>query len=113
MNSKDKEEKRLGSWINQQKINYKKNHLSEERICSLESVDGWKWEDNRKKMWEENRVKVKMFIEFQGKNPSLCSKNISEKKLSEWVRKQKNDRKRSRISKDRIISLESISGWKW
>ena len=35
---------KLGTWVNHQRIKYRKNTLSKERIKRLESIEGWIWE---------------------------------------------------------------------
>ena len=34
---------KLGVWVNHQRIKYRKNTLSKERIKRLESIEGWIW----------------------------------------------------------------------
>jgi len=108
--SKNKEEKRLGSWINQQKINYKKNHLSEDRIKSLNSLSSWEWEDNK---WNKTIIQVKEFVNEKKRFPYQKSENKEEKKLGSWIGTQRQKYKKSILLKNRVNLLNLIKGWKW
>ena len=34
----------MGTWVHNQRANYRAGHLSPERIAALEAVSGWRWE---------------------------------------------------------------------
>ena len=100
-NSKNKDEKIMGYWVETQKQNYKNQK------------DGMK-DPKRKKNWEEfmNQYpnlfqsddekwmetlnKVKAFIEKEGKLPNSNSKNKDEKIMGSWIGDQKKNYKKQK-----------------
>jgi len=105
--SKNKEEKDLGSWLSNQKQNYKNNKYT---IKDEEKKQIWKdfledykeyLKDNHEK-WVENFEKLKSFIDLNKKRPSKSSKNKEEKYLGSWLGDQKQNYKNNeRALKDK------------
>ena len=119
--SSNKEEKRLGSWCNNQKKskkcqgNYK---ITSKRIILLEEIPDWEWETNLDDIWNETYNKVKSFKEKNNKYPSQHSSNKEEKRLGAWITMQKLTYKGLRIrgrklTKEQISLLGEIPDWKW
>jgi superfamily II DNA or RNA helicase len=110
--SKNDKDKSLGLWCMTQRTNKKKGDLSEDRIASLEEIIGWKWDADA--VWQGKREEVFEFIRNNnGKFPSWSSENDKEKSLGKWCVRQRTNKKKNKLSEDRITSLEEITGWKW
>lgn len=100
--TKDKKEKSLANWCCKQKINYKKNKLSEERINLLESLTEWKW-DQLDNLWYTKFEQLKV----------LNGKPSKNKQLGVWCQNQRADYKKDRLSEERIKMLETLEEWIW
>ena len=106
---KDKEIKKLGSWINHQQMNYQKN----EYIMKDETIrKKWKnFTDKYKHLflsndeeWNNNLNLVENYIIKNNKKPSKNDKDIKIKKLGKWINHQQNNfSKNENIMKDEII----------
>lgn len=63
--------------------------------------------------WNTTCAQVAAWYAQHGQAPSIQSTNPAEKKLAQWVRTQRQQRKGGRLSPDRAAQLESIPGWTW
>lgn len=85
--SKNKVEKKIGSWYTKNRIDFK-NNLINDKIKSehwLAFINDYKdyikdWENT----WYENFKQLKQFINENNKRPSKKSENLSEKMLGSW-----------------------------
>lgn len=115
INSSDMNEKRAFIWQSVQRSGYRKKEdwMTSERIKSLESTPGWKWEIED--AWEDARQHWIMIYQKLGKTPSNKSKNDDECKAGRWQTVQRVDyRKKDRcMTSQRIKTLESTPGWQW
>jgi len=109
--SKNKEEKQLGSWIGHQQRNCK----NRKQIMKLDEMyNKWKEFTNRyspyfmsnEEHWKITLDNVKEFIDKYNKRPSTHSKNKEEKQMSSWIGgQQKNSKNRKEIMKlDKIYN---------
>ena len=110
-NSKNQEEKRLGSCCSEYRRKYKKNKLDKEIIDILSSIEGWYWDIKNKMI--ENALLVKEFYEINNRLPYEKSKNNEEKRLGKWCSSRRQNYKNNSLDKEIIDILESIKGWKW
>jgi predicted helicase len=117
--SKDKYEKSLINWIDDQKKRRRNNNrkLTEEQIKLLDELPNWKWDNNLAENWNNIYIKVKKFIEENKRYPSLNSKDNYEKSLGNWIKTQKcikrgtfKDRK---LTEKQINLLNIIPNWQW
>ena len=118
--SKNKEEKILYRWIQEQKSAKRGKcigNLTSDRIRLLEKIPNWKWDNDLEERWMENYKQVKSFFENNGKYPSRHSKNKEEKILDKWLQNQKFAKKCKiggyKLTPERIRFLENIPNWKW
>jgi superfamily II DNA or RNA helicase len=113
--SKDKEEKKAGSWQSTQRKLYKKKstQMTPDRIKILESTPGWKWEDED--TWKPSLEHWISQYEIQKKSPSHSSKNIEERQAAIWQGNQRRNyiKKEKCMTPERIKILESTPGWSW
>jgi superfamily II DNA or RNA helicase len=108
--SKDPEEKKAGQWQSDQRKNYKKGQMPQDRIQMLNETDGWKWEDDS---WLTQFQNWKIQYQTLGRNPLEDSKNSEEKKAGQWQSHQRHDYKKGKMPQDRIQMLNETDGWKW
>jgi len=109
--SKNPEEKKLGIWCSTQRYNKKNNKLSEDRIKALENIPGWWWGLSGPQTDAYNEVVT--FVEDNNKFPSMCSKDLEEKRLGVWCSRQRSYKRKNKLLEERIQALESIPGWLW
>lgn len=113
--SKDPKEKKAGAWQTTQRSNYKnkKECLTPHRIQMLESISGWKWEEED--VWEPNRLNwIKQFQKL-GRFPNRKSENEDEKRAGAWQSTQRQEYKNKEkcMTTQRIAILEATPDWKW
>jgi superfamily II DNA or RNA helicase len=112
--SKNNEEKRLGSWCTNQRTNKKKDKLDKDKIEQLELIVGWEWELDLDAVWTNNYDAVqKWYNDHNGQKPSSESKNNEEKRLGKWCGTQRTNKKKGKLDEGRIKQLELIIGWEW
>jgi len=109
---KDKNIKSLASWIKNQRTNYKKNDLSEQRIKQLEQINGWYW-DELEKEWTEKLNNIQKYVNENNKLPPFNNKDKNIKSLALWIGTQRSNYKKNSLSEQRIKQLEQINGWYW
>ena len=98
---KNKEIKKLGKWLSQQKINYKKKIqiMKNPEIYDkyIEFINNPKYINHfisNEASWEINLNQVKEYIEKNNKRPSCTDKNKEIKKLGAWINTQQNNFKK-------------------
>ncbi|OEU07218.1 hypothetical protein FRACYDRAFT_197900, partial [Fragilariopsis cylindrus CCMP1102] len=99
----------LGRWVNRQRINFKNNELSKERINHLESI-GFVWDSHDAK-WMEM---YKLLVAYKKRHTStnVPSKYKKVPKLGSWVLAQRQLYRNNELSEEQINHLESI-GFIW
>jgi len=99
----------LGQWVQHQRQAKKKGELSKKRIERLNSL-GFLWSP-LDKQWEEKFIALVEYKKVYGdcNIPARWSKNS---KLATWVHQQRQNKKKGKLSKERIQRLEAI-GFVW
>ncbi|WP_080121412.1 DEAD/DEAH box helicase [Chlamydia suis] len=99
----------LAVWVSTQRYAFKEGKLSEDKIARLEEI-GFVW-DVFEESWEKNFLELQRFQEEHGhcKVPSGYPQNPQ---LAVWVKNQRNDFKKGKLSEDRIARLEEL-GFVW
>ena len=99
----------LSVWVSNQRKDFKKGDLSEDRIARLEEL-GFVW-DVFEEVWEKNFLELKRFQEEHGhcKVPRGYPENPD---LGCWVKHQREYFKSAKLAEDRIARLEEI-GFVW
>lgn len=110
MDSADKEERQAGQWQSHQRIDYKNNRISQERINILNNVEGWTWGYDKWLIQLENWKKQYTIL---GRSPSQTSEDPEEKKAGEWQKTQRRLYKVKKIPEERMHILNQTPGWKW
>ena len=105
----------LGKWIFSQRVRYKNNSLSEEKIKRLEKI-GMVWKVDFEKRWEEMYEYANDYYEKHGNLlvPRSYEKIIDNKliKLGKWVQAQRDKYRTGKLSEEKIEKLEKI-GMVW
>jgi hypothetical protein len=99
---------RLGQWVANRRG--RKASLSEELIAELESLPGWTW-DTRQSAWDEGFVALERFALREGHSNPPQRWTEEGFKLGIWVNNQRT--KKSDLSSERQMRLESLPGWQW
>jgi superfamily II DNA or RNA helicase len=107
-NKDNLKEKNIAKWMYQQRSNYKKRYLTENKIKKLENFNWWVWEKNLDNIWLNHYNNL---IKYYNDNKSFPSKK--EKKLHNWVTTQKLFYKENKLSNERINKLEYLDWWIW
>jgi predicted nucleic acid-binding protein len=111
---KNKQIKKLGTWISNQQKNYKnKTHIMSNEEIKKE-YENFINDDKYKKYfisneeeWLNNLEEVKKYINLNNKRPSQHDKNEQLKKLGNWIsEQQQNYKKQSRIMSNEEIRKE-------
>ncbi|WP_257615700.1 helicase associated domain-containing protein, partial [Chlamydia suis] len=99
----------LASWVSSQRKDFKKGKISEDKIARLEEL-GFVW-DIFEEGWEENFLELQRFQEEHGhcKVPEGYPQNPQ---LAGWVKTQRKDFKKGKLSEDKIARLEEL-GFVW
>ena len=96
----------LGTWVNTQQKSKKKSTLLQERIEKLDSI-GFDWGATQDESWDTRFQELKQYLLDQnGQYPAFKTQ------LGHWVIVQRQHKKKSRLSQERIDRLDSI-GFDW
>ncbi len=99
----------LGGWVNKQRS--RKSELSSERLARLESIPGWAWRAGEER-WETGFKYLQAYVTEHGHGkPPQSFVAPDGYKLGIWIGGQRD--KKSRLSSEQIIALESLPGWTW
>lgn len=109
--SKNKEEKRNGSWQQIQRYKYKKGKLPQEYIKILNETEGWQWIEREKRDWIINFNEWKE--QYQLFDKSLSAKISFTKKVAKWQNRQRTAYKNNKLKLQYIKILNETVGWKW
>ncbi len=104
---------KLGGWVSNRRMEYRKGKLARDRIQQLESIKGWVW-DPIEADFQEGLEKLKRYVE-QNDNPRVPTSYTDEDgfKLGTWINNRRMEYKNGQLEPDRIQQLESIKGWVW
>ena len=100
----------IGSWISDRRQDYRLGRLSDDKIKKFENIDIWYWEK------DDFKIKYDLLKEYMINNNNRLPKIYTEYKkikLGHWCDGRRQDYKNDRLSEERIILLEQISGWYW
>ena len=98
---------KLGMWCQTQRTNKKNGKLSQERIELLEKIPGWFWDSDQ--LWMNNYELLKIL----NKTPKRSYTTECGVNLGKWCDRQRIDKKKGKLLKDKIDLLEKIPGWYW
>ena len=104
-----KDDQKLAWWVAQQRSDYSKSKLSQNRMKLLKSI-GFVW-DPREEQWMEMYQRL---VNYKKKYGHTCVPNKwkEDPKLANWVASQRSDYSKAKISHKRTELLKSI-GFVW
>jgi hypothetical protein len=103
---------KLGAWVSQKRIRYKKNKLSESQVRTLEQIPGWKWSVNEDR-WAKAILAMQKFA-MRESNCSVPKGHIEDGiHLANWAGQQRTNYRDGSLSTQQIQMLESLPGWSW
>jgi superfamily II DNA or RNA helicase len=108
---KTEKEQLLWKRCNGIRIKYKENKLTDKQVRLMENTAGWRWDS--KNTFLNNYNELRTWIQQNDYLPSLGSKNATEHKLAQWCATQRQNKKKNKLSQDRIKCLESLKYWRW
>jgi len=101
-------DKRLGSWVEQQRQYRKRGTISEDRVQKLNDI-GFDWRtESKEKFWNNH---YQLLVEFK-KNNGDCQVIQNEKSLGSWVSRQRTYYRKGILSEDHKKKLNAI-GFEW
>ena len=107
------EERKLKYWYISKIIN--KKYLSNVQIEKLEQLPKWSWQvmSINKYKFDETISKLKKWINNNNRLPKKNNNNAEEYNLWRWCCIKRKEKKKDKLSKERIIELEKIKYWYW
>jgi superfamily II DNA or RNA helicase len=105
-------ERLLGEWVVRIRRAHKRGTLSRERIAKLEAMPGWSW-DIAEDQWLDGINELERYVARVGNAVVIASRVEGPFKLVNWVSNRRNEKRLGTLSDDRILQLESFSGWTW
>lgn len=104
---------RLGAWLAEQRVAYRKKSLLPERTQALENIPGWDWEP-REVWWQEGFRKLAEYVKQYGnarvRQDFVCPDGYS---LGRWTADKRQRYRDNRLSESKRKALEQMSGWSW
>ncbi|KAI8104330.1 hypothetical protein M9434_002888 [Picochlorum sp. BPE23] len=104
--------KGFGQWTATMRMAYKNDDLSDEQICLLESLDGWKWSGRLNDITSEWLEKFNAYrdeLEEKGwRYPPTKSDG-----MGRWIDTLRMAYKKDELCDEKVRLLESLPGWKW
>lgn len=106
------EGEKLGQWVGNRRVDYRKEKLSEEWVKLFESLPGWTWSHNLP-TWEQYFTFIKIYADKHGNcdiPEQLSPPGLS---VRGWMSRQRVRRRSGTLPEKRISQLETLPGWKW
>jgi hypothetical protein len=116
---------RLGAWVSQKRVRYKKDKLSDTTISALEALPGWAWQAGIKRSglsqglisfhsdnWNTKYEIAKRFS-IQFGHCSFPKTLVEGEDLASWGSNQRKAFRDSKLSPEKIKALEKLKGWSW
>ncbi len=102
----------IGSWISTQRIAYKRDELSRERIDLLEALPGWSWYP-RTESREKGLRLLKQFVAENNHSSVPYRYRPENFELAGWCSRLRYLHKTGRLDKDLESRLVSMPQWVW
>jgi superfamily II DNA or RNA helicase len=100
---------KIGRFINNVRVKYKKGHLPFARIQALERL-GFQWSSNQKS-WNQMLNVYKESI-AQAVQAEISSGQVSDPQLANWISRQRFERKKGELPNEKIQILDEL-GFQW
>jgi len=102
----------LAHWAEHLRSLYRAGRLAEPRIRVLERIPGWAW-DPRAGLFEQGLAAARAFAAREGHLRVPTGHVERGVRLDIWVNKRREDRRKGRLSRERIRALERVPHWTW
>jgi len=102
----------LGTWVVEQRQDYKKGQLSNDQRSRLKSLPEWSW-DPAEEAWDKAYALLMAFVGREGHCHIRKSHKAGTFGLGSWVYRQRDDYKKGRLAATRIKRLKEVRGWSW
>lgn len=113
----------LGEWAEQQRIAYRRGHLTEDRARRLERVPGWSWDKTVTRWWDTYRH-LAAYADAGGtvaENPDgvvsrfegMKSATRPARALGVWMAEQRQAYRLGTLPQAMVEALERLPGWAW
>ncbi len=114
---KNDEEHPLGKWCNRMREFKRKKILSERKIYLLELIQSWYWGNKVTRERKSFKERFNMLKQWMDKNnnklPTQHEKDKDGELLGIWCNSRRQDKKKDKLSIEKIELLESLHGWFW
>ena len=112
VSSKSSKHPQLGMWVTRQRSRYKKGRISDDRLQRLDDIEfSWAPLDQHEVLWEQRFNELEQFESANG-HCNIPGRSSEHPKLANWVKGQRSQYKKGRISDDRVQRLDDI-GFAW
>jgi hypothetical protein len=98
----------IGKWINTQRVDYKRNKLSINRIELLNNLQLWVWDINYDNIWMNKYNALAEYLTINNKLPKQSDDNFGK-----WLHTHRVAYKRNKLSINRIELLNNLPLWIW
>ena len=99
----------IGSWLHNQKTNYNKNKLSEERMKKMCKLNYWNDWINKKIWWDK---KISLCLEYENLGYKISKKTkYKGVNIGTWINRQKINYKNQKLSEERQNKLNQLKYW--
>ena len=96
-------------WMGHQRKLYRNDQLEDRFVRALERLPGWVWTP---RSWQYGRDMLAESVAVQGRQPTV-NETYKGWPVGKWASRQRSFYKASKLTDDRIRSLEHIPGWVW
>lgn len=106
---------KVGQWVYVQRRKLKRGQLSESKKMLLEAIPGWQWElkPHVRLGWDTTYERLIEYQKANGRIPAAKFRYEDGLKLGSWAAYQRYDRRKGRLSDERIRMLDAVPGWYW
>lgn len=104
---------KLGSWVNTQRVAYRKGSLPIDRQRRLLALFGWVW-SAKEASWEDGVARLIRYVEAHG-HVEIPSNYVDSDgfRLGSWVVTQRAARRAGKLKPERERKLLTVPGWQW
>jgi hypothetical protein len=100
----------LGRWVVKQRS--RKDRFSPERTARLEALPNWEW-NARDKAWETGFSRLERFVARE-RTARVPRGHVEDGfLLGAWVKEQRTNHRKGRLSDERAARLGALPGWVW
>lgn len=104
---------RLGSWVDNRRLEQRKGRLDDDRVRRLESQMGWSW-DPQTDQFKDGLARLHRYVVREGSaRVPHAYRDETGFRLGAWVANRRNERRAGQLSDSQIAALGAVPGWVW